>query len=1222
MEVTFPIADDVGLQQNSSVDIQRCVDFYLDPEHLVRDNQYFCSNCNKKCDAKRELFFKKLPPVLNVQLARYVFDRETLAKRKVKTKVLLPNELRVPFIVSDSQYGKKQNASFANSGVQADYVLCAVQNHLGSSAYQGHYTADVMDWTTGRFYEFNDGEVTLLEDGPVSSFEPDSDEDRRLTRGSEDAYNLFYVEKSYLSMKSLDEIAKVTEINNRKQETHDNVLVSMKFERDEHYDREEKVQKKMNRRTKRLQERSNLICRRLLFRDKALMGHASDFSSGQSVWLDSSMLRCFFSCDDSLDEYFRKARVASILNNNSYLCKHSNGLNPYVACRGKLVSFEMYKAVKEIIEAEYESFLRDESDGDETHVVNCTKKLKTPLQEFVITKDSNIQCKRCGLSCQSEMRGKLKFLEGIVSMYDALAEEQSDNEIVPDLRYAISRNFVTSFRKYVENKIKNLTGKGKGKNEGFPHEIDDLDLDDLRSKDVAKRPFEDGPIDILVNSKITCEHGHCPTMFNFRSVHEISRKTWNEVLSVFPNAIEHIICPPNEWAIGNCQQCYEEKQRSIEFPEKMEIWRSRVILEESDCESNSSSWYHHLRNLYLKQSLDDCEHILPVGINALLEGGAANGDCRKYILIHLNDVKRWIKAVDIASDVGKSKKKSENAKQYLKDLLFSSDDSATNGRSWKFRPLACRNHNRCNIAPSSFESFHSHHTIVQVDDSDLEKWLAQCCHAKVAFLDERCFVSIIDSLSFLESIIYGTCSYSLDELKSSFPLISISATANGSKYSLYDRRGFCEWKCSSSDGDKSESDQQYSEPLHPQGGKTREIDLVSELKNSMSKICVHEIEDHMAVDVAASQIMASNSISTADESNSSVYPKRRSRRKRMDHEMFRTYNLEMSPHANLAHLRLLLHEKSDKKLLGQNLFFLVPSVMPSSDLPIAYEIKFATNNDTLREFICALCGDSEDIITKICESTIHLLMSYNNGICNDDERRPLTRKRQTPEEKALEEAVMSSLTEAACNGFDESDEPDIAGIGSRTKSKKRKVEKGFSGTFLQSSSNLSSNPSHNLTTTTLSTEAGKMDDSNNKSNTLSGDSIEIPGGNHHSFGKISDTSATGSPFETSLSQNRESAREMMSNTFHESLPRLDEMLSRLIDENETQRLIHADLSHIEHQLRARIRAELQRRDNCNKASRLSKKEGQLIKDRIQAKTEFEEFVKRLILQEREKLDRC
>lgn len=753
------------------------------------------------------------------------------------------------------------------------------------------------------------------------------------------------------------------------------------------------------------------------------------------------------------------------------------------------------------------------------------------------------------------------------------------------------------------------------------------------------------------------EHGHCPTMFNSRSVHEISRKTWNEVLSVFPNAIEHIICPQNEGAIGNCQQCYEEKQRGIEFPKKIEIWRSRVLLEGSNCESNSSSWYHHLRNLYLEQSLDDCEHILPVGINTVLEGGAANGDCRKYILVHLDDVKRWIKAVDIASEAGRSKKKSENTKQHLKDLLFSSDDSAISDRSWKFRPLACRKHNRCNIAPSSFEPFHSHDTIVLIEDGDLEKWLAQCCHAKVAFLDEKCFVSIVGSLSFLENIIYGKCSYSMDELKSSFPLFSVSATANGSKYSLHYRLGFCDWKCSNSEDDKSDSDQQYSEPLHSQGTKTREIDLVSEIENSMSKICVHEIEDHMAVDVAASQIMASNSISTADESHSSVYPQRRSRRKRMDQEMFRTYNLEMSPNANLAHLRLLLHEKSDKNLLGQNLFFLVPSVMPSSDLPIAYEIKYASNNDTLRDFICALCGDSKDIITKIRESTVHLLMSYNDGKCNENERRPLTRKRQTPEEKELEEAVMSSLTEAACNGLDVFEKLDIAEIGSRTKSKKRKVEKGFNGTFLQSStnlsSNLSSNPpfiqssnsSHNLTTNTMSTETGKMDDSNSKSNTLSGDSIEIPDGNHLSFGKSSDVSATakvpatfrireishqtsadfnsssGIPSETSLNKNRESAREMMSDTFQESLPHLDEMISRLVDEDEYQRLIHADLSHIEHQMRERIRAELQKRDNCNKASSLSKKEGQLVKDRIQAKTEFEEFVKRLISQEREKLDR-
>ncbi len=161
MDVTLPIANDVGLPQNASVDIQRCIDLYLDPEHLVQDNQYFCLNCNKKCDAKRDLLFKKLPPVLNIQLARYVFDRETLAKRKVKTKVLLPKELKVPFIVNDSQSGKNQIASLPYSDGKADYVLCAVQNHLGTSAYQGHYTADVMDWTTGKC-------IVSMRDTPVS----------------------------------------------------------------------------------------------------------------------------------------------------------------------------------------------------------------------------------------------------------------------------------------------------------------------------------------------------------------------------------------------------------------------------------------------------------------------------------------------------------------------------------------------------------------------------------------------------------------------------------------------------------------------------------------------------------------------------------------------------------------------------------------------------------------------------------------------------------------------------------------------------------------------------------------------------------------------------------------------------------------------------------------------------------------------------------------------
>jgi ubiquitin C-terminal hydrolase len=57
------------------VDVQQCVDAYLHPESLEGDNKYECSKCKKKCDATRSMTMVKLPPVLNIQLARYVFDR-------------------------------------------------------------------------------------------------------------------------------------------------------------------------------------------------------------------------------------------------------------------------------------------------------------------------------------------------------------------------------------------------------------------------------------------------------------------------------------------------------------------------------------------------------------------------------------------------------------------------------------------------------------------------------------------------------------------------------------------------------------------------------------------------------------------------------------------------------------------------------------------------------------------------------------------------------------------------------------------------------------------------------------------------------------------------------------------------------------------------------------------------------------------------------------------
>lgn len=48
---------------------------FLKEEHLTGDDQYYCDQCNSKQDAVRKICLTTLPPVLNIQLMRFVYDR-------------------------------------------------------------------------------------------------------------------------------------------------------------------------------------------------------------------------------------------------------------------------------------------------------------------------------------------------------------------------------------------------------------------------------------------------------------------------------------------------------------------------------------------------------------------------------------------------------------------------------------------------------------------------------------------------------------------------------------------------------------------------------------------------------------------------------------------------------------------------------------------------------------------------------------------------------------------------------------------------------------------------------------------------------------------------------------------------------------------------------------------------------------------------------------------
>ncbi|RVE72864.1 hypothetical protein OJAV_G00043450 [Oryzias javanicus] len=131
--------------------LTECITEFLKEEKLDGENRYFCENCQSKQNATRRIKLHSLPPTLNLQLMRFVFDRQTGHKKKLNTFISFPEQLDMePFLE-------------ARPGQKSVYELSAVLIHRGISAYSGHYIAHVKDALTGDWYKFNDEEIEKME---------------------------------------------------------------------------------------------------------------------------------------------------------------------------------------------------------------------------------------------------------------------------------------------------------------------------------------------------------------------------------------------------------------------------------------------------------------------------------------------------------------------------------------------------------------------------------------------------------------------------------------------------------------------------------------------------------------------------------------------------------------------------------------------------------------------------------------------------------------------------------------------------------------------------------------------------------------------------------------------------------------------------------------------------------------------------------------------------
>ncbi|XP_077998127.1 ubiquitin carboxyl-terminal hydrolase 48-like [Glandiceps talaboti] len=129
--------------------LSECLQEFLQEEKLEGANQYLCERCNAKQNATRRIQIHKLPTVLNLQLLRFIFDRQTGRKKKLNTYIQFPEVLDMtPYM--------------ANQDSEVLYDLTAVLIHRGPSAYSGHYIAHIRDKQTGIWYKFNDEEIEKM----------------------------------------------------------------------------------------------------------------------------------------------------------------------------------------------------------------------------------------------------------------------------------------------------------------------------------------------------------------------------------------------------------------------------------------------------------------------------------------------------------------------------------------------------------------------------------------------------------------------------------------------------------------------------------------------------------------------------------------------------------------------------------------------------------------------------------------------------------------------------------------------------------------------------------------------------------------------------------------------------------------------------------------------------------------------------------------------------
>ena len=132
----------VSFYDKKEFNIYNGFDDYTKIDKLTGDNQYYCNNCKKLCDA--EMFTKILIPpkhlLINIDYG--------------KNKKFMPKSVKYGDTIDITKY-----MSF-DYGKPIKYKILGICSHLGISGSSGHYIAYCRNKQDGKWYQFNDSFVT------------------------------------------------------------------------------------------------------------------------------------------------------------------------------------------------------------------------------------------------------------------------------------------------------------------------------------------------------------------------------------------------------------------------------------------------------------------------------------------------------------------------------------------------------------------------------------------------------------------------------------------------------------------------------------------------------------------------------------------------------------------------------------------------------------------------------------------------------------------------------------------------------------------------------------------------------------------------------------------------------------------------------------------------------------------------------------------------------